>query len=362
MFYQNANDHLVDRFEDWWRCDTKGLPLMDVVAIREGTEFTVKRPENPADLYLDTDYILAQTRERIKNCRFLADSYASVSADLGPGSMALYLGGEPRFGWDTVWFRPCIDDAEKMPELRFDPENKWWKRHLSMIRALKAEAGNDFLVNVPDILENMDIYAALRGTENALFDLMDYPDEMEQAINKIDSLYFRYFDEMYDIVRDENGISAFTVFGIIGRGKVAKTCCDFSAMVSPQQFRRFAVPGLRRQAQQLDHTLYHLDGPDAIKHIPALMEISEIDAIQWTCGAGQPDGASPRWYTIYDACVEANKGLWVQIYDEGIDRWIRNTDSLIDRYGMKRFYFHYPWMKEAEAEKLLTYAEKHWKA
>ena len=48
--------------------------------------------------------------------------------------------------------------------------------------------------------------------------------------------------------------------------------------------------------ERLDHSLYHLDGPDAIKHVPALMELEKLDALQWTCGAGQPDGACPRWY------------------------------------------------------------------
>ena len=33
--FQNQNDKLVDRFEDWWRRDNKGLPLMWVVARRD---------------------------------------------------------------------------------------------------------------------------------------------------------------------------------------------------------------------------------------------------------------------------------------------------------------------------------------
>ena len=36
---------------------------------------------------------------------------------------------------------PCIDDPESHPSLQFDPENKWWKLHLNLIRRLREEAG-----------------------------------------------------------------------------------------------------------------------------------------------------------------------------------------------------------------------------
>lgn len=361
MMYQNKNEHLADRFEDWWNRDNHGLPLMDVVAVRDDAVWTVQPPSDPAAQYLDAGYLLAAQRERLRNCLFLGDGFASISADLGPGSLALYLGTEPHFAKDTVWYEPSISDIEEEPRFAFDPENKWWKLHKALIREVKVAAGRDFLVNIPDLIENMDIYSAMRGPQDAIFDMMDEPEKVERALTQIDGAYFRYYDEMYDLVRDENGIASYTAFAILGRGRIAKIQCDFSAMISPQQFRRFVLPSLKKQAAQLDHTLYHLDGPDAIRHVPAIMEIEDLDALQWTCGAGQPDGACPRWYPIYDQVTAAGKGLWVQIYDGGPEEWIRSTDSLVERYGSKGFYFHYPWMKEAEAEKLMTYAETHWK-
>ena len=359
--YQNSNPNLVERFEDWWKRDNKGLPLMEVIAVKDNAEWKVKTPVKIEDRYLSADYLLASMKEQLNNCLWLGDSYASLSADIGPGSLALYLGTEPKFSADTVWYVPSIDDIEEDPALAFDPENKWWKLHVALMKRLKNESGKDFLVNIPDLIENIDIYSAMRGPENTLYDIMDEPEKVERAIAQIDNTYFRYYDEMLSIVRDEEGISAYTVFGILGRGRVAKIQCDFSAMISPAQFRRFVLPSLRKQTEKLEHTLYHLDGPDAIKHVPAIMELEKLDALQWTCGAGQPDGACPRWYTIYDEVTKAGKGLWIQIYDGGVEDWIRSSESLMNRYGKEIFYFHYPRMSEAEAEKLMTYAEKNWK-
>lgn len=360
MLYGNRNDRLADRFEDWWRRDNRGLPLMNVVAERDGAKWSGRKPKSVEAMYLDPEYLLSNMRERMRNWIYLADSYASLSADIGPGSLALYLGSEPRFAESTVWFEPSLNTPDDIRTRAFDPENRWWKFHLNLIRRLRAEAGNEFLINIPDLIENIDIYSAMRGPQNALFDLMDEPEKVEEAVRLIDDTYFSYYDEMRAIVRDESDVVSYTAFSILGRGRVAKIQCDFSAMISPAQYRRFVLPSLKKQAARLDHSLYHLDGPGAIRHVPAIMEIDDLDALQWTCGEGQPDGASPRWYSIYDDVVSAGKALWVQIYNGGVDRWIQSADSLVNRYGTKGFYFHFPVMRESDAEKLLTYAEKHW--
>ncbi|MGC8971611.1 MAG: transketolase C-terminal domain-containing protein [bacterium] len=135
-------------------------------------------------------------------------------------------------------------------------------------------------------------------------------------LKQIDELYFRYYDAMYDIVKDEEGGSSYTVFAIWGPGKTAKVQCDFSAVMSPKQFQEFFVPSLAYKCSKLDYTLYHLDGPDAIKHPPAILSVKDLDAIQWTPVAGKPDGGSEDWYPIYDMVKKAGKSLWISI-DEG---------------------------------------------
>ena len=38
----------------------------------------------------------------------------------------------------------------------------------------------------------------------------------------------------------------------------------------------------REQCRWLDHSLYHLDGTQALHQLPALLAIEELDAIEWT--------------------------------------------------------------------------------
>ena len=50
-------------------------------------------------------------------------------------------------------------------------------------------------------------------------------------------------------------------------------------MLSPSQFREFALPILNKQAAHLDGSLYQLDGPDAIRYVLAIMELDRLDTL-----------------------------------------------------------------------------------
>ncbi len=349
-----------DRFEAWWRGKNEGLPLMYVVAAEENAP-RVPHPGTPEKFWTDADYLIARMRGEMSHRKYLADAYPSIAADLGPGSLALYLGTEPRFAWDTVWYDKSIADLENHPPLAFDPENRWWKMHYALVGKMKESLGGDCLVDMPDIIENIDIYAAMRGTEEALYDLMDDPELVEERISQIDDAYFHYYDAFRNLIAEPDGTQSYTCFHIRGVGRVAKIQCDFSAMLSPAQFRRFVLPSLEKQTRRLDHSLYHLDGKDAIRHVPAIMELERLDALQWTCGAGQPDGACPRWDVIYDQVAAAGKSLWIQLYDGGVEDWIKGAERLMERYGKERLYFIFPDMSMRDAETLLARAEGHWK-
>lgn len=343
------------RFEAWWQHETTDSPLLHLVTRRACGTGTLE-PETPfiepGDAYLNVDQLVLRRRNFYRRHRLMGDAYPQISLDLGPGSLALYLGSEPDFAWDTVWFKECIAAVDDWPRFSDNPDNIWLQKHLAMFRQARALAGTQLILNMPDLIENIDILAAMRGPQNFIYDLMDRPDLILQKVAEIDTVYFQYFDRFYDLVQFDGG-NSYTAFNIWGSGRTAKVQCDVCALLSPEQFRTFVVPSLRRQCRELDHSLYHLDGPDAIKHVPALMEIAELDALQWTCGAGQPDGANDRWLPIYDQVHAAGKSLWIQLYDGQVSDWLAGAQKLIRRYGPGCLYFNLPVMSEADGAMVL---------
>jgi hypothetical protein len=355
-------DETQKRFITWWQGEKTDSPLMWIVAKRKEPSEAIEpeqKPETPQDFHMSLDVNIPKMRNYIRNHKYLADSFPYLELNIGPGSMAPYLGSEPVFAWDTVWYKGCVKSWDNF-QIDFDENNKWFKYHLDVIRQAQMRAKSEFLVSIPDIIENLDILSALRGPQDLCYDLVDEPETVKKLVQKIDELYFKYYDAFYNIVKEPDGSSCYTAFNIWGPGKTAKVQCDFSAMMSPTQYEELIVPSIRKQCRQLENSIYHLDGPAAIKHVGALMKIKELNALQWTAGAGKPDGGCKDWYKIYEKVRAAGKSLWISLYDGEYKDWINSADEIIRNFGNRGIYFIFPEMTEDQAERLIDRAFCKW--
>ncbi|NLC67401.1 MAG: trimethylamine corrinoid protein 2 [Clostridiaceae bacterium] len=363
--YKDNWEETKERFVAWWNRSSTGRPLMRIVAKREKLleELEEEKPFSSADdFHMDVAENIKRFRNFNRKYKMMAEAFPHFSINIGPGSMATYLGSKPEFTWDTVWYEDIARDGwDKIGRLRFDPGNYWWKRHINALKMARELSNEEFMVDIPDIIEGIDILSALRGPQQLCYDLMDMPEVVKDYIDQLDELYFKYYDPIYDIVKLIDGSSSYTAFDVWGPGKTAKVQCDFCVMMSPDHFREFVQPSLKKQCQQLDNSIFHLDGPGAIKHVDALMEIEELDALQWTPGAGQPDGGYEGWYCIYDKVKAAGKSLWIYISDGGPKDWVESATRIVRRYGADRLYLLFPAMNEADAKELLEIAERNWK-
>jgi len=359
MFNKSNWERAKINFTKWWNNEDAGRPLMRIIANDYRVPF---EPEytDPKVKYLSVDFAVNEFYHTYKEADFFCEAFPQVSMNIGPGSYASYLGAEPNFTPETVWYEECISSYRKFGQVKYDPNNIWLRRHLKIISDAKKAAGDDFIVCIPDIVENIDILAAMRGPQKLLVDMMDHPNIVKKNIKAIDDNYFNVYDRFYDIVKDDDGGSAFTAFNIWGGGKTAKVQCDFAAMISPKHFREFVLPTLDHQCNMLDYSIYHLDGPDCIAHIPALMEMKGLNALQWTAGAGQLDGANPKWFPIYEQVKKAGKALWVEISDGGYNEWVESADNFIKEFGREGVYFLFPIMTHLEARGMMEKCYKSW--
>lgn len=384
MMYKKNWDETQEKWKNYWQQKNTGRPLMCVIARKpEIEQYSSGKPEmggfadvicqgkyynlpeelkwkDMEDKYQDAERMVARYRQFCETHEFLGESFPNMTVDFGPGSIAGYLGSDIVFREDTIWFEPCIEDWEEAPEFKFDPENKWFKKHIELVKKCRELAGDDFFVDMPDLMENIDVLVSMRGAQNMIFDMVDDPEIVEERIAQIEKVYYEYYDRFHEIIKDENGGNAYTVFQIWGPGRTVKLQCDFSAMMSPDNFREFIQESLRKQAKNADQVLYHLDGADAIRHLDALMEIDEIDALQWTSGDVGPDGTLEDWDVIYDKVRKAGKSLWIKVYSGEFEDWIKNVDRIVQKYGSHSLFLLFPEMSMKQAEYLLDYAEKNW--
>ena len=89
-------------------------------------------------------------------------------------------------------------------------------------------------------------------------------------------------------------------------------------MISPDMFKEFILPELMEEIEWLDgKTIFHLDGPGALKHLDMLLEIPKLAGIQWVYGAGQPTAA--YWVPVLKKIQAAGKLIHIHIVPEDLD-------------------------------------------
>jgi hypothetical protein len=332
----------------WWQ--GKGT-VLDVRAPRRIPINDLSEPVAPASVteqYTDPNYRFERGRFDLFRTWFGGDAIPMFEPLLGPGSLGIMLGSKPNFSPDTVWYEPCIHDPERYGRIRLDTENShWWKVHLDIIARALNGADGEFLVAMPDLIENMDTLAAMRGTEELLMDLVERPSWIHERLAEINAAFFTAFETIHRQIKDESGGNAFVAFRLWGPGKTCKVQCDFSCMISPAMFREFVMPYLSAQCEWLDYAMYHLDGTNAMQHLDNLLEIEHLDAIEWTPQAGRPGGGSPEWYDLYRRIKKAGKS--VQAIGVSVDEVL----PLLDAVGPEGMYLMIWAPDQASAERML---------
>ncbi|MCL1857948.1 MAG: trimethylamine corrinoid protein 2 [Oscillospiraceae bacterium] len=353
-----------EMFEQWWQCNNTSRPLMNIrVSLDKPTEPLIHetRASTPEQAHIGLEINLPRFLNYARAHLFLCEAVPNFSVNIGPGSLATYVGSEPVFAYDTVWYTKCIEDVSSYPSIAFDSNNIWWKKHFEILKEAKRLSNDEFYVCIPDLVENIDIISAMRGPQEICYDLMDYPDHIKRLIQSVEDIYFEYYDRLYEELKIGESIM-YTGFQIIGEGKTAKVQCDFCALIGPEQFNEFVLPLLAKQCGLLRHSMYHLDGPDCIKHMDALMSINDLQAMQWVPSPGQPDCGNELWYPVYDKVKDAGKAMQVNIHNGGYEDWVNAADKFIKRYGCKGVYFLFPEMNSEQANRLIKKAENEWHA
>ena len=332
---------------DWW--NHKGIVLNMWEHFQEGVKphANIPEPKPYKDLnqrWFDPEWRAEYLDWYVAHSSLMADMLPVANTQLGPGSLAAILGGVFEGGEDTIWIHPNPNYSDN---IQFDPQHPNWLLHKALLKACKQKAQGHYYVGMPDLMEGLDVLAAIKGTDKVLLDTVMQPEVLEHQMQQINDIYFRVFDELYDIIREGDEM-AFCYFSSWAPGKMSKLQSDISTMISQDDYRRFVQPFIREQCQKIDYTLYHLDGVGAMHHLDALLEIKELNAIQWTPGVGEPQGGSPKWYDLYKKILAGGKSImacWVTL-DE--------LRPLLDNIGGDGVHIEMDFHNEREVEQALT--------
>jgi len=220
----------------------------------------------------------------------------------------------------TAWADPIIKDWRSLPDLTFSRTNTWWQITERLFEVVGRRAEGRYFVGVPDLNGPGEIVARLRGTQELCLDCVEHPDEVRAVREQVDAAWLQIWQAATGLARRWQDAYLFWL-GVWSSKPATDLQCDFSAMISPKMFRDLFLPGIEQQTRWVERTIYHLDGPDAIRHLDALLELPRLCAIQWVPGAGAPPAL--HWLPLLKRIQAGGKGLWVQALPSEVETLLR---------------------------------------
>lgn len=277
-------------FEAFWQQDYEercNLVMHLPAQVRQEALLSVQ-PKNTEEYYTSPEVLYARWKNNALENRCLAEGLNSYCLYFGTAGHAAYFGAQPNYAPDTIWFAPLLEepDAEK---LHFDKNSPHLLQQKEIARTVAQKAKGEFLVGMTDNCGIIDALAQLRGPQNLLVDMLDNPEFVQEACKKITGAWEETQQDFFNILAENNeGGSTQGWMQLWCPGRHAQIQCDFSVMISPDMFEEFVLPEIESCSKFLDHTTYHLDGQEQIRHLDLILSVKELDNIQWTRVAGQP--------------------------------------------------------------------------
>jgi len=318
----------------FWEKELLDRPCCLVRCQRDGVE-PVPGPPYMAGSRGDLQAAVDQIVAHCATVWWGGDAMPSHSPSFGPDMMSAWLGADLEFDdreYGTNWVVPCIGNWDESLPITLDTDNAWWQRMLTFCRLLAEAFEGKMLIAHLDLHSGMDALSAMRTPETLCFDMMDVPDTIDQAVNDLNPVYEQVYQGLYDAAQ----MQRYGTCGWVPAYHPVRTNtiqCDFAALIGPDHFKRFVIPGLEYEAALLGHCVYHYDGPECLVHLDDICSIDGLDCIQWTTGARNRNFI--EWMDLLKKIQAKGVSLWVPCNAESIKIFHRELDPRLLFYDCR---------------------------
>jgi len=313
-----AGDHpwssLVSRYETWWQRKNQTPLVQTWLPCAKELPPAAWCPQTESD-WMDLKARVDWFGQIVESTPLAADSFHLFDVNFGPDILSVCYGSKIEFGegTGTSWVHPIVGSCREVLDLEFSLQAPLWQRHLEL-QALSLERSQGrWLTGYADLHPSADLLVSLMGPETLAMEVVDDPEGFDLALTKVAGEFeAAYLCSIAQLQAAGQPTLNWMKTPVAGRHHVPS--CDFSGLVSGEVFREFILPRVQAECQMMDRCIYHLDGPIALRHLEAVLEIPEIHAIQWVYGAGQEPAR--KWTEVYQKIQAAGKGMMIHCVDQ----------------------------------------------
>jgi len=324
----------IERIPDWearlarqdafWDCAVIDRPVVNIAFPKQKPErdYPVsKEYSSHRERWMDTERVVETALAHALNTEFLGDALPTAWPNLGPEVFSAFFGIQLEYTAETSWAVPAITDWSDVSHIRFSKENFYWRKLLEITDALLDAGRGAYYVGISDIHPGGDAIAAFREPIELNTDLLMFPEEVKSLLSIVNATYAEVYDFYYGKL-SAAGQACTSWPGIVSTRKWYVPSNDFSCMISKELFDEFFLPGIIEECRHMEASIYHLDGPQALRHLDSLLAVEELNGIQWVYGAG--NGRASDWLHIYRRCQSAGKGIQLGIELDELDCIMEN--------------------------------------
>jgi len=296
---------IARRYEAWWACACTDRPIFI------GT--TNAQPARPIARRLELlnhpdEWFAAKLADLHQQSRS-GDALPNIRVDFGPVLLGGLLGGTIEFGSDTTWTHAFInDDWSNAPDWQLRDNQSLFQRLRQLTELVAQDSPGRYLVCTPDLGGSADVLLNLRGSSALCLDVVEQPDRVRNAIDAMYPAWEQTFTELYRIATAHKA-GLIHWLGLWSSRPYLIPACDFNFLIGPSEFAAICLPDIVRQAATAGRAVFHLDGPGAARHIDALLAVPELQAIQFSPGAGTPSALA--WVEMFRKIQAAGRALYV---------------------------------------------------
>jgi len=306
-----------ERMVAWWDHEIIDRPTISYAIPQSGDNGKALLALSGFDFYLGKHFDgIDVTLDRVENMSdgliFGGENIPTFFPNYGAGVMAAIFGIEPEYKSGTVWFYKKTDVKDivsVLEDIKLNNNNEWYVRlkRITEIAAKRGAKGN-YSVAMTDLGGVLDILVSFLGPTQVIVAMKRNPEIIDTCRAIILEKYLKVYDELQNII-NKHVDGCNTWLNVWCPKRYYTMQCDLSVMLNPEYFKRFALPDLIEQAEHMDYSLYHMDGPEQIKFADDILP--HVTGIQFVPGSkpGMPQDGADEWMPLYKKIQKAGKNI-----------------------------------------------------
>jgi len=191
-------------------------------------------------------------------------------------------------------------------------------------RALAADAPGKYVVASPGIFGPTDAMSMIRGMADFLMEvaLPEYEAAIRHAYNECLAGFKHIVEAVYREAGEGGGWFGNHP-GLWAPGRINNWSADWIYNIGPRQFEQWVLPEMQSLSRLLEYSFCHLDGFNAVVHLPRMLEIPELTGMQFTRGAGHTLAEA---LPVFKQIQQGGKVQWIDCAPDEVELLLRELN------------------------------------